>query len=110
MAAEFGPNGLTLSGLLYSHPTNFYNKFGLKDSLSSSDNLNDFNSANGFSEFGWYGWNNSSTTPINAPSSYCVLLVTRDSNQTIQLCFGTTSHLMWVRRADSGNFYAWTQI
>ena len=72
--------------------------------LDSSDNLDALTD-------GFYKW--SSSLPSNNPSSvqYMNMLQMTDPNQKIQLAWGgSSSGRMFVRRADSGTFYSWTEF
>ncbi len=69
--------------------------------LIATDDLNSLSD-------GWYTW---ATTPVNSPTAYGVMLQQSDPNQKVQLVFGGGDYgKMYVRRADSGTFYAWTEF
>jgi hypothetical protein len=58
---------------------------------------------------GFYKW--SSSQPTNAPAQYMVMYQMADPNQKIQIAWGaSTNGKLYVRRADNGTFYAWTQM
>lgn len=60
-------------------------------------------------DYGFYGW--SGSTPANAPDSFSILLHLKDANQRVQIVWGSSSSgRVYVRRADSGNYYSWTRI
>ena len=80
----------------------------MKDSDIGATQLSNSNDLNSLSD-GWYSW--TSSVPSNAPEnqSYMVMVQINDGVQSIQMAFGTTSTgKIFIRRSDSGNFYAWT--
>lgn len=75
------------------------------DSGTDLDNLRDSNDL-----YGFYSWGGSN--PTNAPDSYMVLIAMNDSNQGLQIAWGTSSipAKVYVRRANSGVWTGWTSI
>jgi len=72
------------------------------ETLTSSDDLDSLND-------GFYKW--ASSQPTNAPTSYMVMYQMTDPNQKIQIAWGSSSSgKLYIRRADGGTFYAWTQM
>jgi hypothetical protein len=72
------------------------------ETLTSSDDLDNLND-------GFYKW--ASSQPTNAPVQYMVMYQMTDPNQKIQIAWGaSTNGKLYVRRADGGTFYAWTQM
>ncbi len=70
--------------------------------LTSSNNLDSLSD-------GFYKWANSQ--PTNAPAQYMVMYQMTDPNQKIQIAWGaSTNGKLYIRRADNGTFYAWTQM
>jgi hypothetical protein len=71
--------------------------------LGSSDNLNSLTD-------GYYTW--TTPQPTNSPGNpYMAMLQLSDNNQKIQMAFGSSSNgRLYVRRADSGTFYTWTEF
>ena len=60
---------------------------------------------------GWHSWTTATGKPINAPGDYMALVQQSDPNQKIQMAFGSSgSGKIYIRRADSGTFYAWTEF
>ena len=73
------------------------------DGLTSTDDLDSLTD-------GFYKWSNSQ--PSNSPGyAYFNLFQMTDPNQKIQLAWGGSSGgRLFVRRADSGAFYSWTEF
>jgi hypothetical protein len=59
-------------------------------------------------DYGWYCW--SGSVPSNAPSSYAIMLYGTGTGQPFQLVIGSTSHYVFLRRRNSGNWGSWTTI
>ena len=77
--------------------------------LQGSTLINNTHDLNDISD-GWYRWNASSVQPANAPQQRMHLVQITDVQKT-QLAFGgSTTGKLYVRRADSGTFYAWTEF
>ncbi len=87
----------SLQGLMSREPT----------IIGSNEDLDDLQ------ENGLYSWVTGSQ-PTNIPTgmNYGVLLHIQDPNgRGVQICWGDdTSGKAWVRREDSGTYYAWTQL
>jgi len=69
--------------------------------LTSSDSIDSVTD-------GWYRWHNSS--PTGAYADYMVMVQSTDGAQPTQLTFGTTNHIIAVRRKDAGTWSSWAKM
>lgn len=70
--------------------------------LTSADNCNSLGD-------GTYYW--STSTPANAPGGSMIMIQKDDGNYPIQIAWGATGNgKIFVRRADGGTFYSWTEF
>ena len=69
--------------------------------LTSSDSIDSVTD-------GWYRWHSSG--PTGAYADYMVMVQSTDGAQPTQLTFGTTNHIIAVRRKDSGTWSSWAKM
>jgi hypothetical protein len=87
---------------LFSHKTRVPDLEIDGQTLTSADDLDSVDD-------GFYKW--ASSKPTNAPKNYMVMYQMTDPNQKIQIAWGSSgSGELYVRRADSGTFYAWAEM
>jgi hypothetical protein len=109
---DYSPTNYTLDGgedgVVDPHLSGIDDELGAVPQKNSANTLTSANDLNTLSD-GWYRWGGS--VPTNAPNGYMVLLQQTDSEQKTQIAFGSTSYgRIYVRRADSGVFYTWTEF
>jgi hypothetical protein len=69
--------------------------------LTSSDSIDSVTD-------GWYRW--SSSAPTGSYADYMVMVQSNDGAQSTQLTFGTTNHIVAVRRKDAGVWSSWAEM